>query len=70
VVCGLLLLSLVLKRVPAVMCTHLHASTELVGQIPTSYIRAGVRWARKENPFLSDLNRHTMLLSKERTLAR
>ncbi len=45
--------------------------TELVGQIPTSYIRAGPRWARKENPFPSDLNRHmTVLQSKKRTLVR
>ncbi len=41
---------------------------ELVGQIPTSYIRAGVRWSRKENPFPSNLNRHTVLQSKKRTL--
>ncbi len=42
---------------------------ELVGQIPTSYKRAGARWARKKNPFPSDLNRHTVLQSKKRTLA-
>jgi hypothetical protein len=42
---------------------------ELVGQIPTSNIRAGARCARKENPFPSDLNRHKVLQSKKRTLA-
>jgi hypothetical protein len=45
------------------------AFTELVRQIPTSYIPAGARWSRKENTFLSDLNRHTVLQSKKRTLA-
>jgi hypothetical protein len=30
----------------------------------------GMRCARKENPFPSDLNRHTVLQSKKRTLAR
>jgi hypothetical protein len=44
--------------------------TELVGQISTSYICAGTRWARKENPFPFDLNRHTVLQSIKRTLAR
>ncbi len=38
---------------------------ELDGQIPTSYKRAGKRWARKENPFPSDLNRHMVLQSKK-----
>jgi hypothetical protein len=30
---------------------------------------AGARWARKENPLPSDLNRHMVLQSKKRTLA-
>ncbi len=42
---------------------------ELVGQIPKSYICAGARCAKKENPFPSDLNRHTVLQSKKRILA-